>query len=141
MKTYIKVRTAKCLGGFFGFTLQKGAAFGKAYLPHHTGVQDFVCMGKKRRIKRPDGTKAGWEIFIFHKPDIPDWSNEKDLQLWEGEWFPCEKGTFAEFLLNRHIQVEYAPKQPKITGVRNLFAEVKKPQSKGFIYSMVRNAQ
>ena len=136
---------AKAIYQWRGFTLQKGAIYGS--LDYKGSKTAFVYMGQKRRVKRPDGSSAGWQIklFLCQLENGIFYTKEREPEKefgWHAEWVNVGKsGDYAKIMAtNPHVEY-YREPADLMSGERNIMAYVPKQKNLGFIYSMVRERQ
>ena len=139
-------KPVKKLFTYCGFTAQIGSITGQITIKGQRYY--YVYTGKKRRVRREDGSTANWEINLWICPKRSAYESGlvEDLTPdyeWSKIWLGCdnsEDGKKAQKLLTTNPRIQWTPKI-KIDGERNALAYVPKQKNLGFIYAMVRERQ
>ncbi|MGN0633783.1 MAG: hypothetical protein ACI4JW_07920 [Oscillospiraceae bacterium] len=92
-----RVRESKDYAKFYGFNMKPGFLFGVTPLPvDGTTIEcDWVYAGKKRIVKKPDGTRDHSEVMLFVKSHIPQWEANQAKShndTWEKVWINADRG-------------------------------------------------
>lgn len=146
MSRKFSIRVAKEPRDWYGRKVAKGAIFGTEHFVVNgtEHVYDYIFEGDVRYEHRPDGSVCGHavKVLIHHHRETWREYSSPDSGYYRYIWVKCTKGSLAEKLLNKHVKPDFSA-QPefRINNLAEYSSAIKRSNSKGVIYHMVRERQ